>query len=465
MHARVHARLSYCLVAFATAAAAHAGGFVIDDVILGDPTISYVDPEFLPDFNRACWQDNAGRLWVGQIDANTGLFVSPDGQDLVLDTDLPNIGESFNGPEWGRDLMGASLFYVRPDDTGVNQVFKFDFPSAGAPLKTQLTTSNTDLLGPLVSVDRLSPDVRFFTGDINLAGQRQAYWGTDANVGVINELPSYGGIGGGRWIPGTTRFVYVADQDGPQGPNPLELAIFDTLTGLSRFVTSDGGNKVGPWPFFAPELGGELLLMVNISNQGIAIYRDLNRPDGIWDRIATLRIPPGTGFTSYFSAEPLEGLTGVRGVSYFSVGVSEIGEGGVTADASIWVLGLGQPGAPRFARRVDIGAATGETGRRLEPESHRAAEEIFIYYSSISPAGASQLRRARSGLFLCSSDVDGDGVVAFSDITEILSTYGLAYPTGQGRGDANSNGFVTFSDITEVLANLGSVCPSGPVAR
>ncbi len=445
-------------------AAAQAQPFVIDDIALGQPEVSYIDPEFLPEFHRACWQDELGRLWIGQLNPVTGVFVSPAGRDVQVDSDLPSIAASLNGPEWGRDVSGVSLFYARPDGAGVNQVWRAELLS-GTPTVSQLTVSSFDLLGSLVSFDRLSPDVRYFTGNITGTGERQAYWGEDSAPGVIQPLPSYGGIGGGRWIPGTQRFVYVADLDGPTGPEPLELAIFDSTTGQSRFVTEDGGNKVGPWPFFAPEFGGELLLMVNISNQGVALYRDNHRADGIWDRFATLRIPAGTGFTQYFSAEPVQGLTGVRGRSYFSVGVSRLGAGGETIDASMWLLGLAGSSTEPFARRVDIGAATGEPARRLEPETHLGKDEVFLYYSISAPGNLSGLQRARTGLFVCRADVDGDGIVAFADVTNVLANFGRAYPTGHGPGDANGTGFVTFADITQVLAEYGTACPTGPAAR
>ena len=54
----------------------------------------------------------------------------------------------------------------------------------------------------------------------------------------------------------------------------------------------------------------------------------------------------------------------------------------------------------------------------------------------------------------CPGDADGDGVVGFSDVNEVLSTLGTPWY----RGDANFDGFVDFGDLTAVLATFGSVC-------
>lgn len=48
-------------------------------------------------------------------------------------------------------------------------------------------------------------------------------------------------------------------------------------------------------------------------------------------------------------------------------------------------------------------------------------------------------------------DADADGSVSFSDITTILSSWGLAGP----QGDANCDGEINFADITETLSNWG----------
>src|SRR5690349_21385178 len=50
------------------------------DVIIGDPTISYVDPEFLPEERLMVWQDATGEVWQCEVDPDTGGMLPPDGK-------------------------------------------------------------------------------------------------------------------------------------------------------------------------------------------------------------------------------------------------------------------------------------------------------------------------------------------------------------------------------------------------
>lgn len=59
----------------------------------------------------------------------------------------------------------------------------------------------------------------------------------------------------------------------------------------------------------------------------------------------------------------------------------------------------------------------------------------------------------------CPGDADGNGMVNFADITNVLANFGNVYPGGDGPGDGDHNGTVNFADITAVLANFGVPCP------
>ncbi len=61
----------------------------------------------------------------------------------------------------------------------------------------------------------------------------------------------------------------------------------------------------------------------------------------------------------------------------------------------------------------------------------------------------------------CPPDANGDGVVNFGDITEILGLWLTDYTPEAltGPGDANDDGLVNFNDVTSVLANWLMECP------
>jgi hypothetical protein len=60
-------------------------GFQPDDVPVGDPAVSYCDPEFLPGGERMTFVDQHRRVvWVAELDPVTGLTRSKTGQDILI---------------------------------------------------------------------------------------------------------------------------------------------------------------------------------------------------------------------------------------------------------------------------------------------------------------------------------------------------------------------------------------------
>jgi hypothetical protein len=56
----------------------------------------------------------------------------------------------------------------------------------------------------------------------------------------------------------------------------------------------------------------------------------------------------------------------------------------------------------------------------------------------------------------CDGDTNGDGVVNFADLNEVLAAFGQ---TGAGLpADLNGDGVVNFNDLNEVLATFGETC-------
>lgn len=57
-------------------------------------------------------------------------------------------------------------------------------------------------------------------------------------------------------------------------------------------------------------------------------------------------------------------------------------------------------------------------------------------------------------------DADHNLVVNFTDVTAVLTNFGVTYPPGTatGAGDADASNAVSFADVTAVLANFGASC-------
>lgn len=73
-------------------------------------------------------------------------------------------------------------------------------------------------------------------------------------------------------------------------------------------------------------------------------------------------------------------------------------------------------------------------------------------------AGLEYVERVLLAPPTCTGDANGDQMVNFSDITEVLANYGAAGAPGV-PGDADRSGGVNFADITFVLSNWGNACP------
>ena len=190
-------------------------------------------------------------------------------------------------------------------------------------------------------------------------------------------------------------FLFVKRTPGaPHG----QIARANADTGQMTVLTNDEGQKDDPGLFVSPEFGGEILLVCNVDNRALGIYRDEKR-DGKspWTRIATLTLPPNAPHKFISSPETIASASGVGGVSSFSLLAHE-GKDRNTP-GSIWVLGLGKDPAHRFVRRVDHGAVTGAPTVVLEPEPFVGRNEVFIYYNFFDRAnGQHGLRRASTGI-------------------------------------------------------------------
>jgi len=377
-------------------------GFKPDDVPVGDPGVSYVDPEFLPGGQRMTFGDGEGRVWVGELDLLTGLTRSKSGQDILVYEKLAPFRHAQNGPEWCLDRQGAAVTFTVMDEQGVPQVALARLGTQGVEQVQRLTSGPQRSFSPFgtMSADDASARLAFAHG-----GQRYA----DYYVRVLDvaqpektfDLPYYWvGSSAPRWLHGTTRIVYPRLMK--SNPNQIDIAVVDFATGKDVVLTDDGGSKDEVWAFYAPEYDGEILYAAQLDNKEIAIYRDLKDRGGMLTKIATLKLPADSPHSFMRSMEPLVSLRGAGGVSYFTVLAAPTTKTYARTDTSIWVLGLGKDPQRRIVRRVDDGGVTGKKDYRYEPETSSGPGEIFVYYTVDKKVPGSAtihgLRRCRTGI-------------------------------------------------------------------
>lgn len=115
-------------------------GFTPDDVPVGDSTVSYNDPEFLPGGQRMTFVDQQRRIWVAELDPTTGLTRSKTGQDILAGENWAPFKYSQNGPEWCLDKQDAAVVFTVLDKENVPQVAMARLGANGAR-PTQILTS------------------------------------------------------------------------------------------------------------------------------------------------------------------------------------------------------------------------------------------------------------------------------------------------------------------------------------
>jgi hypothetical protein len=377
-------------------------GFVPDAPFVGEVGGSYIDPEFSESASQVVFQDMQNRVWIGDIDAATGLFKTATGRDYLMDEnitiifDRPPQGRKFstNGPEWTRDEKGHLVVYTKADRAGIMQQWAARLVD-GKSVVTQLTRNASDCYGNMPSrfQDGKPPRVAY-TYDWPIWKAKAAWIFLD-QPGAPRELANFDYRQMSMWSAVSPHFLFVQT---PPGAPHGQIAMSDADTGAVRVLTADAGAKDDPGLFLAPEFGGEMLLVCNVDNRALGIYRDEKR-DGKspWTRIATLTLPPDAPHKFISSPETIASATGVGGVSYFSLLARESKDR--NTPGSIWVLGLGKDPANRFVRRVDHGAATGAPTVVLEPEPFVGKSEVYVYYNFFDRAqGQHGLRRAATGI-------------------------------------------------------------------
>jgi hypothetical protein len=383
--------------------------FKVADVLLTSPGCAFTDPEFNDQQHRVTYWDYSApgniKVFVGELDPTTGLFKKPPGRDhLVAEHVSPFFKDgkwwAHNGPEWGCDQNGWTVFFTKEDASGTRQLWRATPTVARYEVK-QLTTLPGGACGGLYTQNAKEADTRlmFYVPD-----QDTVVWAAASAPSEIHELPGFRGFKSiSHWVSGTRWVTYVRAASGSASP---QLVYLDTETGAVHQVSDEPGDKFDAYGFRAPEFGGEVLMMCVIDRQQIAIYRDLAKNGKPWTRIATLALPAEVSHTHIYSVEPIAPETGVNGSSWFSLNAMAAGTGrnlgatGRTAkDGSIWVLSLGNDSAHRIARRVDEGATSGIETARYEAESMLGANEVFVYYERKSPeTGRGEIRRCRTGI-------------------------------------------------------------------
>lgn len=368
-----------------------------EDIRIGATNLSYFDSEFLPGGTQVAFRDASSNLWVGALDPLTGWFVSADGRDTLVDTNLPPPSVSLNLLEWGISTNAPALFYTKQTPAGRRQIFRAR-DSGGGFVKTQLTASVTnDNFTARVSQDVSNPSVKvvFNFGNSNSFAPLWA----DEFVPSATALPLPAtNADNGSWIPGSRDLVYSGWLAGATNSQLLRL---NTSNGVVTVLTDSPGDKSDVCAFLAPELDGELLYLAVVGGTNLAVFHDAHdNTNGYFTPLITVGIPaamfPTTNLTQVFihSLRALPGGRGFNGVSYFTCALHQFADPLNPGGGAILLVGIGPSSNDPILRRLDVGPPAD----RRDPKLFVAGREVFCGYSLYDGANPVQLHVTRTGI-------------------------------------------------------------------
>lgn len=339
--------------------------------------VSYIDPEFFPEYDLVTFQTGQGEIWVAHIDPESGDFRVGDGREWLMDVGAESPGNTLNGPEFGVDKYGWAVFYTKSVE-GTGQVWRarrLHGENSAEPLTSGTVRRQT----PLVSKDRRAETVRVIFARESLQGYLGWFDEDDPSLGQLVDRVDVGA----RWIDGTRSFVYVKQSGASAG----QLALIDTETGIETVITGDAESKSFPYGWFAPDYDDALLVCCIAGDSEIAVYRDLG--GSFWQPVERIRIPETSSYAVFGSPEPFV----VNQKSYLSCVCKQAGGGYVASE--VWVLGLDSRSGPRHERRVDDGTPG---LKRSDPEVYPGVSDVFVYFNVLTDDGVFEIHKAYAGL-------------------------------------------------------------------
>lgn len=280
---------------------------------IGDPAISYVDPEVASATGLVAWQDDLGHIWVCQLDRQTGDLIPPDGRGQYLAQGVPlfsssnsgdNVFRVINGPEWGFSQRGAGVYFLFGDNALRYQIGRVQLNDLTFEAVTPPSTQAA--LGAFPSEDVRDPVGRVLYSRLveppdQAAGRIASEWIEEDRPRAAAAFPldSIGSVGP-RWIPGQRAIVTnVAD-----GDRVRQIARHDIDTGETTLLTTGPEPKADAVFFAAPEFPGELVFSCIVAETEIAFYRQVGPG---WQEIGRVAAPQGpltAAPPSVSSAEP-----------------------------------------------------------------------------------------------------------------------------------------------------------------
>lgn len=378
----------------------------INDVIIGDPAISYVDIEPSPDMSYMVWTEEgasatgASIAWLCALDRENGTMIPANGRGVRI-ADI-----RFSGaPEWGQDAAGLYLISVDVNGRFLRTQPRLNADGSVAATTTILSTpANTSRAYPYPTriaqaggyvvyqqADPLDPtQLRVMWIDLNNPTvQTQVTQGPVARLGELGVPPFQINIQ--RWFYDATTnrngipVVTYGDAE-PGSLITLEQLDFSGGSPIATRVAGTSPLLYDPFPFLF-EGDRFVIAGINTGPTGAVYRRDAQgRYTVLVNEISVtgsnLRSPNNFASTEVFVR---------NGKAYSAFQLNEPGAPGTT-NAEIWLTSV-------FDASVRRRLSPATASRRADPEFFFGTEKTWIlYYARVSGSGNWQLHRTDTGL-------------------------------------------------------------------
>jgi hypothetical protein len=333
---------------------------------------------------RFNWVDHNNRLWVANIDPDSGAVVQQDGHGVLVDNQAAYYSDYGNGPEWVFSALGSQLVYTRylagetvaDNNPRVGLAQQIDNSHWSAT--TLETGAPRNLPAPTQTVTDSVP--RIVYGD---PGAQAMYWRLLSEPPSTEAKTKANSIGLSlRWIPATGQFVYADGvRDPVDGKDYQQIKFYDTDTAADpvQLTSNDQKQKRGAFMLSAPEFGGEQVFFTVADRTQLQVYRNLPDSGGVmkWTVVNTI-VSPDPLMPYIATPEPFfyNGHWWIFMILSSSKSASD-----VTIPTVLALTGI-DPAVPSVRMLQDEGSPV---RLRQDPEYFITSQGAYIYYSRSIP--------------------------------------------------------------------------------
>ena len=340
---------------------------------LVSPKTTLIDFEFSQSRAQFAWVDEAGSLWLGNVDRDTGAFQPVDGMGILIDSDAmttKDVWITFNGPEWVLSADGDKIAYTKflKGRPHIPSNARVAIASEGVRSRwsTRMLSRDLPRNAPYGSETEGDRDPRLTYVD----NEGRHFWRSLGDASTESIIP---GVEASpkpvRQVRGARALIYTITVDGVR-----QIVRYDLDSSTLEQLTFDAGDKGAPWMWRAPEYGGEFVFMALVNNTELRIYRqqstgfDRANP---WAPVYAIAAPAGSKISS---PEPFV----YQQKSYiFMAMVNEPN----SYPSDIWISNI-ETSAPLFRRVSD----NSNLRLRSDPEVFITSRGPLIYYNRFDPS-------------------------------------------------------------------------------